>query len=195
MKYSENTGLIIKVFESLFEQIMDGLNFGHIYDDCMAIWKCLSTSRRVFITVSFSPAFKEKRKDHIESFDNCNTVSLNWSSLSFSLPACFKLSLNYTLTGELRSWLFINMSTLYHTNMLFLATWITLFAASCLCLFSPCPASVVLFLQMFSFADRSHGSWCNPFLVLSCLSPYYFYTCSVNTHFDVTPFILYIQIL
>ena len=37
MKYSENTSPIIKVFKSLFVQIMDGLNFGHIYDDCMAI--------------------------------------------------------------------------------------------------------------------------------------------------------------
>ena len=125
MKYSENNSLVIKVFKSLFVQIMDGLNFGHIYDDCMAIWKWISTSRRVFITVSFSPAFKEKRKACIESFDNCNTVSLNWSSLSFSLPACFKLSLNYKLTGYLRSWLFINMSTVYYSNMLFLATWIT----------------------------------------------------------------------
>ena len=33
MKYSENTSLIVKVFKSLFVQIMDSLNFGHIYDD------------------------------------------------------------------------------------------------------------------------------------------------------------------
>ena len=37
MKSSENTSLVIKVFKSLFVQIMDSLNFGHIYDDCMAI--------------------------------------------------------------------------------------------------------------------------------------------------------------
>ena len=78
MKSSENTSLVIKVFKSLFVQIMDSLNFGHIYDDWMAIWKCLSTSRRIFVTVSFSSAFKEKQKILIESFDNCNTVSLNF---------------------------------------------------------------------------------------------------------------------
>ena len=33
MKSSENTSLAIKVFKSLFVQIMDSLNFGHIYDD------------------------------------------------------------------------------------------------------------------------------------------------------------------
>ena len=38
-------------------------------------------------------------RDHL----NTNTMSLNLSSLSFSSSACFKLSLNYTLMGELRS--------------------------------------------------------------------------------------------
>ena len=33
MKSSENTSLVIKVSKSLFVQIMDSLNFGHIYDD------------------------------------------------------------------------------------------------------------------------------------------------------------------
>ena len=45
---------------------MDDLNFGQIYDDCMAIWKCLSTSR-IFVTASFSPGFKGKRKGRIEN--------------------------------------------------------------------------------------------------------------------------------
>ena len=33
MKCIENISLEIKVFKSLFIQIIDGLNFGHIYDD------------------------------------------------------------------------------------------------------------------------------------------------------------------
>ena len=70
VKCSENNTLVIKVFKTLFVQTIDGLKFGHIYDDCMAIWKCLSTSERIFVTASFSPRFKEKRKGHIESFDN-----------------------------------------------------------------------------------------------------------------------------
>ena len=37
VKCSENNTLVIKVFKSLFVQTIDGLNFGHIYDDCMAI--------------------------------------------------------------------------------------------------------------------------------------------------------------
>ena len=37
VKCSENNTLVIKVFKSLFVQAIDGLNFGHIYDDCMAI--------------------------------------------------------------------------------------------------------------------------------------------------------------
>ena len=32
MKCSESISLIIKVLKSLFVQIIDGLNFGHIYD-------------------------------------------------------------------------------------------------------------------------------------------------------------------
>ena len=76
VKSDENDTLVIKVFKSLFVQIIDSLNFGHIYDDCMAIWKCLSWSRKIFVTASFSPGFKEKRKDHIESFDNCIILSI-----------------------------------------------------------------------------------------------------------------------
>ena len=41
MKRIEKISLEIKVFKSLFIQVIDGLNFGHIYDDYMAIWKCL----------------------------------------------------------------------------------------------------------------------------------------------------------
>ena len=37
VKCSENNTLVIKVFKILFVQTIDGLNFGHIYDDCMAI--------------------------------------------------------------------------------------------------------------------------------------------------------------
>ena len=37
VKRDENDTLVIKVFKSLFVQIIDSLNFGHIYDDCMAI--------------------------------------------------------------------------------------------------------------------------------------------------------------
>ena len=37
VKCSENNTLVIKVFKSLFVQTIDGLKFGHIYDDCMAI--------------------------------------------------------------------------------------------------------------------------------------------------------------
>ena len=37
VKCSENNTLVIKVFKSLFVQTIDSLNFGHIYDDCMAI--------------------------------------------------------------------------------------------------------------------------------------------------------------
>ena len=37
MKCIENISLEIKVFKSLFIQIIDGLNFGLIYDDYVAI--------------------------------------------------------------------------------------------------------------------------------------------------------------
>ena len=37
MKCSESISLIIKVLKSLFVQIIDGLNFGHIYDRVSSI--------------------------------------------------------------------------------------------------------------------------------------------------------------
>ena len=58
MKCIENISLEIKVFKSLFIQIIDGLNFGHIYDDYVAIWKCLSQSRRIFRKPSIFPCFQ-----------------------------------------------------------------------------------------------------------------------------------------
>ena len=58
MKCIENISLEIKVFKSLFIQIIDGLNFGHIYDDYVAIWKCLWKSRRIFLKASISPGFR-----------------------------------------------------------------------------------------------------------------------------------------
>ena len=58
MKCIENISLEIKVFKSLFIQIIDGLNFGHIYDDYVEIWKCLSKSRRIFLKASISPGLQ-----------------------------------------------------------------------------------------------------------------------------------------
>ena len=53
--------LEIKVFQSLFIQIIDGLNFGLIYDDYVAIWKCLSKSRRIFLKPRFLLVFRGNR--------------------------------------------------------------------------------------------------------------------------------------
>ena len=58
MKCIENISLEIKVFKSLFIQLIDGLNFGHIYDDYVTIWKCLSKSRRIFLKASIPPGFQ-----------------------------------------------------------------------------------------------------------------------------------------
>ena len=48
--------LEIKVFKSLFKQIMDGLNFGHIYNNYVTIWICLTKCRRIFLKASISLA-------------------------------------------------------------------------------------------------------------------------------------------
>ena len=61
MKCIENISLEIKVFKSLFIQIIDGLNFGHIYDDYMAIRKCLSKFRRIFLKPRFLLVFRGNR--------------------------------------------------------------------------------------------------------------------------------------
>ena len=61
MKCIENISLEIKVFKSLFIQIIDGLNFGHIYDDYMAIRKCLSKFRRIFLKPRFVLVFRGNR--------------------------------------------------------------------------------------------------------------------------------------
>ena len=58
MNCIENISLEINVFKSLFIQLIDGLNFGHIYDDYVATWKCLSKSRRIFLKASISPGFQ-----------------------------------------------------------------------------------------------------------------------------------------
>ena len=61
MRCIENISSEKEVFESLFIQIIDGLNFGHIYDDYVAIWKCLSKSRRIFLKASISPGFQGQK--------------------------------------------------------------------------------------------------------------------------------------
>ena len=61
MNCIENISLEIKVFKSLFIQLIDGLNFKHIYDDYVATWKCLSKSRRIFLKASISPGFQGKQ--------------------------------------------------------------------------------------------------------------------------------------
>ena len=61
MKCIENISLEIKVFKSLFIQIIDGLNFGHIYDDYMAIRKRLSKFRRIFLKPRFLLVFRGNR--------------------------------------------------------------------------------------------------------------------------------------
>ena len=48
MRCIENISLEIKVFKSLFVQIIDGLNFWHIDDDSVIILKCLPKRRRIF---------------------------------------------------------------------------------------------------------------------------------------------------
>ena len=61
MKCIENISLEKEVFKSLFIQIIDGLNFGHIYDDYMAIRKCLSKFRRIFLKPRFLLVFRGNR--------------------------------------------------------------------------------------------------------------------------------------
>ena len=61
MRCIENISLEIKVFKTLFMQIIDGLNFGHIYDDYVAIRKCLSKSRRIFLKPRFLLVFRGNR--------------------------------------------------------------------------------------------------------------------------------------
>ena len=48
MRCIENISLEKEVFKSLSIQIVDGLNFGHIYDDYMVIWKCLQNLAEYF---------------------------------------------------------------------------------------------------------------------------------------------------
>ena len=48
MRCMENISLEIKVFKSLFVQIIDGLNFLHIGDNSVTILKCLPKRRRIF---------------------------------------------------------------------------------------------------------------------------------------------------
>ena len=59
MRCIENISLEIKVFKSLFVQIIDGLNFWHIDDDSVTILKCLPKRRRIFfLKASISPGFQ-----------------------------------------------------------------------------------------------------------------------------------------
>ena len=48
MRCIENISLEIKVFKSLFVQIIDGLNFWHIDDDSVTILKYVPKRRRIF---------------------------------------------------------------------------------------------------------------------------------------------------
>ena len=59
MRCIENISLEIKVFKSLFVQIIDGLNFWHIDDNSVTILKCLLKRRRIFfLKASISPGFQ-----------------------------------------------------------------------------------------------------------------------------------------
>ena len=59
MRCIENISLEIKVFKSLFVQIIDGLNFWHIDDNSVTILKCLPKRRRIFfLKASISPGFQ-----------------------------------------------------------------------------------------------------------------------------------------
>ena len=59
MRCIENISLEIKVFKSLFVQIIDGLNFWHIDDNFVTILKCLLKRRRIFfLKASISPGFQ-----------------------------------------------------------------------------------------------------------------------------------------
>ena len=59
MRCIENISLEIKVFKSLFVQIIDGLNFWHIDDNSVTILKCLPKRRRIFFPkASISPGFQ-----------------------------------------------------------------------------------------------------------------------------------------
>ena len=73
MKCIENISLEIKVFKSLFIQIIDGLNFGHIYDDYIAIRKCLSKFRRIFLKPRFLEGGGGLKKLAMENI--CNSVA------------------------------------------------------------------------------------------------------------------------
>ena len=48
MRCIENISLEKEVFKTLSIQIIEGLNFGHIYDDYMVIWKCLQNLAEYF---------------------------------------------------------------------------------------------------------------------------------------------------
>ena len=59
MRCIENISLEIKVFKSLFVQIIDGLNFWHIDDNSVTILKCLPKRRRIFfLKASISTGFQ-----------------------------------------------------------------------------------------------------------------------------------------
>ena len=95
----ENISLEIKVFKSLFVQIIDGLNFLHIGDNSVTILKCLPKRRRIFfLQASISPGFQGQqngdqstprefrggrgrgRRKKLTSENICNSVDFAWFS-------------------------------------------------------------------------------------------------------------------
>ena len=93
MRCIENISLEIKVFKSLFVQIIDGLNFWHIDDDSVTILKCLPKRRRIFfLKPRFLLVFRGNRTEisrRQESLGGrkklaleniCNSVDFAWFS-------------------------------------------------------------------------------------------------------------------
>ena len=95
MRCIENISLKIKVFKSLFVQVIDDLNFWHTDDNSVTIPNCLPKRRRIFFLKSldfcwFSGATKRRSVDAKRvwwggrkklALENiCNSVDFAWFS-------------------------------------------------------------------------------------------------------------------
>ena len=78
MKCSESISLIIKVLKSLFVQIIDGLNFGHIYDrvSSTSITEIFCVANKRFVRFAVVRVNRDGRYEIVFRLDDVPTAKI-----------------------------------------------------------------------------------------------------------------------